>query len=193
MRKTRYFDGDTFERGGRTFRVNMPYDDCGLTPWEDDCGAGIVSDGTRRDKEPGERELCSDRGSRRFYDFAETTKKAKRDAWGLGEEHKAALARKLGREPTRKQIIAEAVERDFDRIRRWCNDQWQYVGVVVTALDDEDEDVESQSLWGIESDCEDYIAEVTHEMADELNAQLDSEFAAVVAASRPDLAEGAAL
>lgn len=184
----RYWDGDTFERGGRTFKVELPQDDFGRAPWEDDDGAGIVTEWTRRDKAPGERLLHEDRGSRRFYNWQETTAKAKRDGWGLCDDEKAALALRFGREPTRKQIIAEAVERDFDRMRSWCNDQWCYVGVVVTALDDEgDETDETESLWGIESDSRDYIAEVAHEHADEINARLNARFAIAVQASRPDM------
>lgn len=148
MRSYIYYDGDTFERGGRTFKVEMPYDDTPRCPWEDDCGTGIVSEWTSRDKGPGERLLHSDRSLYRYYDVAETTKKAKRDGWGLSNDDKAKLAERLGRQPTRKQIIAEAVERDYDRLRRWCNDQWSYVEVVVTAIDDKGEDLKSNSLWG---------------------------------------------
>ncbi len=187
MRSYIYYDGDTFERGGRTFKVEMPYDDTPRCPWEDDCGTGIVSEWTSRDKGPGERLLHSDRSLYRYYDVAETTKKAKRDGWGLSNDDKAKLAERLGRQPTRKQIIAEAVERDYDRLRRWCNDQWSYVGVVVTAIDDKGEDLESDSLWGIESDSYDYLAEVAHELADEINTRLNSQFAQEVQSSCPDL------
>lgn len=183
MRKLMYYDSDKFERGGRTFRVNMPHDDFDRCPWGDDDGAGIVTDWTSRDKAPGERLLCSDRSSSRFYDWAETMKKAKRDGWGLCDADKAALAEKLGRSPSASQIISEAVERDFDRMRRWCDGQWCYVGVIVTEL----ESGESDSLWGIESDCADYIAELAHEMADAIGAGLDESLACDIAESRPDL------
>ena len=179
-----YYDGDEFNRGGRVFKIEFPVDESHEPPWENDCGSGIVSDWTRRAKAPGERLLCEDRGGKRFYDWQETMKIAKRDGWGLRDEEKAALASRLGRAPTRKQVIAEAVERDFERIRQWCNDQWQYVGVVVTDLESE----ECESLWGVESDCRDYLRDVAHELADEINARLDEIVVADIAASRPGLA-----
>lgn len=183
MSRYHYYDGDTFKRNGRTFKIEMPYDDCGRVPWEDDDGAGIVSEWTRRDKAPGERELCSARGNKRFYDWQETTVKAKRDGWGLCDDDLAALESRLGRKPTRKQIVAEAVARDFDRMRAWCNDQWHYVGVVVTEI----ESGETESLWGIENDCHDYLRDVAHDRADEINERLDDEMSREIAASRPDI------
>ena len=182
MKRTIY-DGDTIELDGRSFTVKFPDDDFGRTPWEDDDGAGIVTDWTSRDKAPGERVLNTDGGSKRYYDFAGTLAKAKRDGWGLADAEKAALARELGREPSKAEIAVKAVERDFNRMRRWCNDQWRYVGVVVT----DDETGEHDSLWDIESDCDEYLAEVAHELASGLNAQHAERLAAEIAASRPDL------
>ena len=170
------YDGDTFENHGRQFTVAFVPEYYERKPWEDDCGVGIVSDWTRRDKEPGERVLCDDRGSKRFYDFAGTVAKATRDGWGLSPTDKETLAKSLGRKPTRKQIIAESVERDFDRIRRWCNDQWQYIGVVVTDCESE----ESDSLWGIESDAREYLEEVAHELASGIHPLADANEAAAI-------------
>lgn len=68
-----------------------------------------------------------------------------------------------GRDPnkplTKGEIRAESVRRNFEFLRSWCNDQWQYVGVIVTLMV-EDEDGElvksddpehSDSLWGVET------------------------------------------
>lgn len=180
-----YFDNDTFERNGRTFSVEFPYDDRGDAPWDREDGHGPVTGWTSRAKAPGERVLNSDRSSHRYYDFQEAMRIALRDGWGLCEADKAKLAAKLGREPTRRQIAAEAVERDYDHLRRWCNDQWSFVGVVVRLVSDDVE--ESESLWGIESDAYDYLAEVAHELADEINSRLDDDMAATITESRPDM------
>jgi hypothetical protein len=58
---------------------------------------------------------------------------------------------------------------DFERLRRWCDDQWSYVGVSVTVgfrgvqlVDDYE-----CALWGIESDCGEYVAEIAAELAEE--------------------------
>lgn len=76
--------GDTIttEIDGFTITATIHADTDTRTPWEDDCGHGPVSDWTRRDKAPGELVLNSDHGSKRFYDYAEACRIARRDGWG---------------------------------------------------------------------------------------------------------------
>lgn len=76
-------DSHEFEYSGHKFRVTAYHDDCMGAPWEEHDGHGIISDWTTRDKAPGELVLASDRGSNRYYDFAETVKIARRDGWGF--------------------------------------------------------------------------------------------------------------
>lgn len=164
------YDGATFTHEGLKFTFRMERDDDHGAPWDEECGHGEVSDWTRRDKAPGEMLLCEDRGLKRFYNFAGAVKIAKRDGWNAepymdGETkgqraHKAALA-------------------DFDRLRRWCSDDWCYVGVVVICDDMRDE--HAQSLWGIESDAEDYLQEVAKELAESLIASAEARVAKAVA------------
>jgi hypothetical protein len=47
---------------------------------------------------------------------------------------------------------------------------------------------ETESLWGVESDCHEYLAECAHELADEIAARLDDAMATDIAVSRPDMA-----
>lgn len=167
------YDGETFTFAGLSFRVSHEYDHDHGAPWQEEDGHGPVSDwrhfhGEPR-KYPGERILCSDRGSIRTYDYAEAIKIAKRDGWGLGPDALAKLRARLGHEPTRGEIVATAVDADFNRLRDWCEDRWCYVGVVVTLLDvDGRATNESESLWGIESDAGEYIGEVALELAGEI-------------------------
>jgi hypothetical protein len=177
------YDGSTFEHKGREFTVTFPREDGQDAPWDWCDGHGPVSDWTTRDKLPGERVLHSDRSSKRYYDIAEATRIAKRDGWGLGKEEEAKLAQRLGRRPTQKQIIAEAVERDFDYLRGWCSDDWTYVTVLV-----EHESGETESLGMIESSESAYLEETAHELADEICHRLDAEMAADIAASPTALA-----
>lgn len=149
------------------------------------------------DKRPGERVLYADCGVFLLYDWAGTMKKARAEGWGLGDDARAALVERIAgrdalaaaraegvarpfdrvpellprftREPTRGEIVAEAVRLDFERLRAWANDEWHYVGVIVELLDVEgDETGEDESLWAIESDSPDYHAEVARELADQL-------------------------
>jgi hypothetical protein len=154
---------ETIELNGLTFQVEHVPDDTHGAPWEECDGHGIVSEWTTRDKKPGERVLCSDRGSKRYYDFEETVKLALKDAWGV----------KDAQGKTKRQIAAEAVERDFEFLRGWCNDEWYYVGVIVTLLDIEGEATrERESLWGVESCSTDYLDEVAKELAEEISGRI---------------------
>ena len=155
---------------GLTFKVETEHDSGMRAPWNENEGHGPVS-GWRHDrrKRAGERVLSQDRGSYRFYDMSEATKIAKRDGWGLSDEMRAKLATKLGRAPTQGEITAEAVERDFDYLRRWCNDDWWWIGVIVTLLDTEgDETLQQGSLWGLDSDSEDYAGECAQGLAQQI-------------------------
>ena len=79
------------EIGGKlfTFAVKVEQDNDGQAPWEKSEGHGVVSEWGTRDKRAGELVLNTDRGSKRFYDFAETMKIARRDGWDaeIGRAH----------------------------------------------------------------------------------------------------------
>lgn len=61
-----------------------------------------------------------------------------------------------------RAYAAAAVMSDYRRLKDWCNDEWGYVGVVVT----DTETGETESLWGIESDAGEYLAEVAAELVE---------------------------
>lgn len=126
--------------GGYSVRVNVEYDDCNDPPWENSDGHGIVTDWERRDKRPGERVLVSDHGSKRYYDFAESVKKARRDGWD-------APPYKTG---TKGEQAVRAVEADFKFLRSWCNDDWQYL-VIGVEVSRKGEKLELDYCGGIES------------------------------------------
>ena len=179
---------DVIELNGVSYRVTIEHDDTMGAPWEEHDGHGVVSEWTRRDKAPGEVEIASDRSSKRFYNIAATTVIAKRDGWGLGADDLTAFETRIGRKATRKMIVAEAVRRDCERMRQWCNDIWHWCGVIVSQLDEDgDETGEQRSLWGIESDCGDYLDEVAQELAEEMESERADAMAADIATSRPDM------
>lgn len=111
---------DTIEIDGRDFAVTIDRDDIG-EPWEWEDGHGPVSDWTMRDKAPGEMVLAEDRGFRRYYDFAEACVIARRDGWGSPND--AGM--------TARQKAAKAALADYEYLRAWCNDDWQYSVVTV--------------------------------------------------------------
>ena len=148
---------ERFTYEGFNFIMELEYDTDHEPPWKDD-GHGVVSEWHPKDsKRPGERILYQDSSSCCFYDWQATMLRARKDGWGV-EKPPPGL--------TKRAIAALAVEHDFDRMRRWCNDEWWYVGVAV--MRDEYDSTEQRSLWGIESDCEDYIREVRNKLAEEL-------------------------
>jgi hypothetical protein len=169
----RIWDGDILESNGFRFRVNIEADDTQGAPWECEDGHGPVTGWVSRNKGPGERILNSERGgAHRFYDMQGATRQAWSEGWGLGADDIVTLSARLKRDAKPGDIVAEAVERDFQRLRAWCNGGWQYVGVIVTHLPDDDSDDDSDNvatdyryaLWGIESDSSDYLEEVAREL-----------------------------
>ena len=118
--------------------VKIEYDTDYGPPWENCDGHGVVSNWEHCGEANGRWELCEDHYSRRYYDWRETLKIAKRDGWGLGDP-------------------MDAVRRDYEYLRAWYNDKWYYVGVVVELYDANDELISEDSCWGYESYCEDYL------------------------------------
>lgn len=141
---------DTLTQHCRTYLVEWFYDDMGA-PWDNSDCHGPVSKWERRSKRPGERILNSDRRAYRFYDFQQAVKDAVK-VWGCKPGPDAV----------------EAVERDFEYLRRWCADQWFYCGIRVTLLDDKGEKTDiDASMWGIESDADGYHASVIQDLIGE--------------------------
>lgn len=163
------YAGETFdfEHAGKQFRAYVELDDDTSAPWERAEGHGVVTDWTTRDKKPGELVLIEDRRSKRFYDVPASLARAKSEGWGLSADEVVKLSRTLGRTATGKECIARAVEMDYEFLRAWCNDEWQYIGVCVCLLTDDGEPVGDKyaaALWGIESNADDYIHETAREL-----------------------------
>ncbi len=154
------YDGDTFTVNGLNFKVEFPYDEDSGAPWENEDGHGPVSDWVSRDKMPGERVLSGERhGRKRYYDFAAAVELAKKDGWDT-PPYKTGTA---------GEIAARAADADYKRMKAWANDEWHYVGVVVTLMNTEDEPThEIESLWGTEDDDAQYLTDTAYELAEEL-------------------------
>lgn len=155
------YDGDTFEYKGRTFKVKYEQDIYADPPWDQSDGHGPVRKSTRPhgssgDKRPGERPLnCPGRNEYQFYyDWQAACKMARRDWWNA-EPYDA---------PNR---IQRAVQADFVFLSSWLRNMWEYVGVIVALLDDDDGVEDSTSLWGVET-YKDYHMTLPYELAEEL-------------------------
>lgn len=127
---------------GNKFKVELERDNFMGAPWEENDGHGPVSEWTIRDKRSGEMILCSDRRSKRFYDFQEAVKIARRDGWDA-EPYKTG---------TKGEQAARAALADFNQLKDWCEDSWWHAWLRVVLLDSEGNEVEGyeDSLSGIE-------------------------------------------
>jgi hypothetical protein len=143
------------ERDGYSIRIQVHHAEHMGEPWKEHGGHGIVSDWTRRDKQPGELVLARDGDFIRFYDLQATLEIAKRDGWGMCDEHKKELARKLGHKPTRKEVTHAAVMSDYEHLRGWCNDEWQWLGYTTTIIAPDGQKLDGDSCWGF--DDEEYM------------------------------------
>lgn len=172
---TKLTHGDTFQHRGITFLVTLEDDDCHAPPWVENDGHGEVTGWQRADymnPPRGYWRLNWDRGSERLYNWRESLAIAKRDSWGLAPDAYAGLAKRLGREPTGRDIRKEAVRRDFEYLRAWCNDDWRYIGVIVEALGQPaGEVIASDAIWGVPSCDEDHIEALARDMAEDIARQ----------------------
>ena len=161
-------DKATFTHRGLNFTRHTERDDDGSPPWERGDGHGVVTDWIHADEAPeGARQLGHREGTARYYDLAATRIKAVEERWGLCDADRAALAARLGHDPTDEEVTAEAAERDYRFLNGWCLDEWEYVGVIVT-LDGGGREC-SASLWGMESNSGDqYFLETACELADQI-------------------------
>jgi hypothetical protein len=159
-----------FNIGKHQFTVSLVPEEEYRAPWDDDCiFDGVVSAAPRRsgwprtcgDKRPYQRIFYVGRGNDAYlFDVQQYIKVARSHGCTGKQAHEQCLA-------------------SFERLRQWGNDAWSYVGVIVARVDSEGEELESDSLWGIESDCDDYIAEVARDMADQMvRAQNKARYAA---------------
>jgi hypothetical protein len=128
---------------GSTAIAHIVQDDQSDPPWKSFDHHGIVSDWRDLDsKRPGERILCTDRHKARFYDFAGTIEKAKREWVGSAEPGDTTT-------PGERAVLA--VEQDFKILKAWYNNEWDYVGVVLKILrPDAFSKDNCGSLWGLE-------------------------------------------
>jgi hypothetical protein len=164
------YDGATIsvEIDGFTCRATTAHDDDSDPPWSRADGHGPVSDWTQRNPVRGEVVLNDDGGSRRLYDMNEAVKQARRESWGC---HKPIPGE------TRTDRARRAAQEDFEHLKRWCDNEWDYCGVLVTVWRDNiqitgDYD---HAMWGVERNCwpsseyimNEYLLEVANELLPE--------------------------
>lgn len=173
-------DGDTFDHDGLLFRVGFEFDDSSGLPWEEYDGHGPVIEVRKPHwwreggKRPGWRPMNRPErnGYQYFYDWQGAIKQAHAEGWGLALKVEKLTA-KLGRAPTRRELIAESVRFDFDYLCGWMNDAWNYL-VVSVDLMEEGEDGEISQIDGYSRCCggvesfNDYHQEFAFELAEEL-------------------------
>ena len=82
--------------------------------------------------------VYQDRYPALLYDRKASLEIAKRDGWGPGTPE-------------------EAVQADFDYLYGWYNQDWWYIGIIVTLFDDEGDEVGSDSCWGYETRDMSYV------------------------------------
>jgi hypothetical protein len=164
--KQTLYDGSIIEVDGIEFKISIVHDDLTGPPWEECDGHGPVSDWTCRDKRPGEMLLAEDHGWKRFYDFQSAVKIARRDGWNVAP---------FPVWKTRGEQAAAAAYADYEYLARWCRNDWEYVTLTVTALDEDGDilDFVSAGLGGVEYDPRDtsHVAEMAEMLAHQVIAE----------------------
>lgn len=133
---------------GWQIKVEIEYDSDTQTPWEACDGMGVVKRCHGRPDEAYENWILNqDRGWYRYYDWKATLPEALKDGWG---------AAPYG-EGTKKERVLRAMRSTYEYLRRWCNDQWHFVGLIVTLLDENGDELDEDSCWGMDSSNEAYL------------------------------------
>lgn len=149
------YDGDIVEYQGLKFRVQFPEDCDADAPWENGDGYGVISEKTSRNKRPGERVIGqSDYGARHLYDWQASMQKARAEGWDA-EPYGSG---------TPGERAARAVQADYDFHNAWLNDEWRFVGCIVTLCEDEGTE---DACWGFET-YKDYHMEAAWEMIEHM-------------------------
>lgn len=194
MQQSEVYVGDswTVDHNGRTYRVTIAQDGTGGAPWERSDG-NIEVDRVPHNygkycgpsKKPSE--YVFHRGNRHCYSYAvdmpRAIKKALIESWGVSDAGQSGVALAKGRQMTKREIAVYAVNENIEFIRGWCADEWTYVGVCVSLLDDNGEPAgeHDAALWGIESISGDYINDsVIPELIAEIEHLIDAKTFSVV-------------
>lgn len=88
--------------------------------------------------------------------------------------HRLACARPYDTIETPRERAARAAMADYQALRAWCNDEWLWCGIVITATVD-DCPLASDSLWGI--DCNypgsdnSYLLEIANELLETVHGE----------------------
>ena len=123
---------------GIQFEVKIVPSHDAQKPWED-AGNGSVREASASwtghpALKAGEKVLHQNRHHYWIFDYAGATKQAKAESWGIGDDGWAALTKKLGREPTSKEVTKAAVDKNFDYLKSWLSNDWGYVDVGITPI-----------------------------------------------------------
>lgn len=118
-----------FQHAGHTFKWQSQRDNDMGAPWVEHDGHGPVSEFTTRAKKPGELVLATSRGRKRYYDYAAAIKQAKEEGWD---------AMPYNPQETKGQRAHKAVMADFEYLRKWSADLWEWKLVEVYRLGVED-------------------------------------------------------
>ena len=139
------YEGDKTTQlpNGWQIKIAFEYDSDSGQPWKECDGHGVVYETHSREDYMDDWELNSERGWYRYYDWKASLKLAIKDRWGC--------------KPYDTSTAMDAVKADYEWLRRWCNDGWWWVGMIVTLLDADDNEIDSDSCWGFDSDSLDYL------------------------------------
>lgn len=145
---------DIIEAMRLKFKVTIEQDCDSGRPWKECDGYGVVRESKRSEyfrgveKRAGERVL-HDGGRNEYtwvFDWAATMKEAKRDGWGLSDDDKPANWGTL----TKGQQLEIIVQRDFNFLKAWCDEEWVWCGVCVELADYHGPLDLERSLWSVE-------------------------------------------
>jgi hypothetical protein len=144
-------------KSGKKYHVELYYDHDMGPPQDEGDGYGVTErlDWNPTDEEQLEQHLCDYEpeieeetrlrlmrqlssenwgSSALYYDVLSSLHKAREEGWGAGAEWKAANPN-----ATKEEELMYVVNKDFDHLKGWYDDDWHWVTVSVAPLNEDDE------------------------------------------------------
>ncbi len=156
------FDSEKIKIDGYTLAIKYSYDEDCDAPWDnEDCHGPVRKSRNphneyKSDKRPGERPLncATSREIQFYYDWQAAMQAAKTEGWNT--------------EPfDAPNKAARAVQADYEYLRGFVNNDWIYCFIEVALLDDQGEELATDSIGWIET-YKSYHKEHAQEMAESM-------------------------
>lgn len=132
---------------GWKIKVEFHHDSDSGPPWKECDGMGVIEESPRYWGDLHESYRDWRMGEYHYFDWKATLPIAIKEGWD---------SKPYGSTDKQERAM-RAMRSTYEYLRRWCDDQWWYVGMIVILLDEDDTELAEESCWRYESDAMDHL------------------------------------